>query len=47
MKSVSRNIDYLKTCLIRFPGAQSASLHPELSHGLLKVNSYSGMGLTP
>ena len=29
---------------LRFPGAQSASLHPELSQGLLKVNSYSSMG---
>ena len=34
----------LKTCLTRFPGAQSASLHPELPQGLLKFNSYSSMG---
>ena len=33
----------LKTssCPIRFPGAQSTSLHPELPQGLLKVNSIS------
>ena len=36
--------NYLKTCPIRFPGAQSASLHPELPQGLLKVNSYSNTG---
>ena len=28
----------------KFPGAQSASLHPELPQGLLKVNSYSSTG---
>ena len=37
--------NYLKTSPTRFPGAQSASLHPELPQGLLKVNSYSSMGL--
>ena len=31
----------LKTCPTRFPGARSASLHPELPQGLVKVNSYS------
>ena len=29
---------------MRFPEAQSASLHPELPQGLLKVNSHSSMG---
>ena len=37
---------YLKTCPTRFPGAQSASLHPELPQGLLKVNSYSSVGFS-
>ena len=32
------------TCPTRFPGAQSASLHPELPQGLLKANSYSSLG---
>ena len=36
--------NYLKTCPIRFPGAQSASLHPELPQGVLKVNSYNSTG---
>ena len=36
--------NYLKTCPTRFPGAQSASLHPELPQGLLKINSYRSMG---
>ena len=36
--------NYLKTCPTKFPGAQSASLHPELPQELLKVNSYSSMG---
>ena len=36
--------NYLKTCPTRFPGAQSASLHPELPQGLFKVNSYSSIG---
>ena len=30
-----------KTCPTRFPVAQSASLHPELPQGMLKINSYS------
>ena len=34
--------NYLKTCPTRFPGAQTASLDPELPQGLLKVNSYRG-----
>ena len=33
VKSVPKNID-LKTCPTRFPGAQSASLHPELPQGV-------------
>ena len=33
----------LKTCPTGFPGAQSASLHPEFPQGMLKVNSYSSM----
>ena len=36
--------NYLKTCPTRFPGTQSASLHPELPRGLLKVNSNSSLG---
>ena len=44
IKSVPKSINYLKTCHTRFPGAQSASLHPELPQGLLKVNTYSSMG---
>ena len=36
----------IKSCPTRFPGAQSASLHPELTQGLLKVKSYSSMGLS-
>ena len=35
-----------KTYPTKFPGAQSASLHPELPQGLLKVNSYSSMGFS-
>ena len=38
--------NYLKTCQTRFPGAQNASLHPELPQGLLKVNSYSSKGFS-
>ena len=33
-----------ETCPTRFPGAQSASLLPELPQGLLKVSSYNSMG---
>ena len=36
--------NYIKMCPIRFPGAQSASFHPELPQGLLKVNSCSSTG---
>ena len=36
--------NYIKTCPIRFCGAQSASFHPELPQGLLKVNSCSSTG---
>ena len=36
MNSVPGNI-YLKTHFTRFPGAQSAYLHPELPKGMLKV----------
>ena len=38
-----KTFSYLKACPARFPGAQSASLHPELPPELLKVNSYSSM----
>ena len=38
--------NYLKTCPTRFPGAQSASLRPELPQGLLKVNSCSSMAFS-
>ena len=34
----------LKIYPTRFPGVQSASLHPELPQGLLKVSSYSSVG---
>ena len=34
----------LKTCPTRLPGAQSASVHPELPQGLLKIFSYSSLG---
>ena len=34
----------LNTCSTRSPGTQGASLHPELSQGVLKVNSYSSTG---
>ena len=44
IKSVPRN--YLKTCPTRFPGAQRASLYPELPRGWLKVNSYGSMGFS-
>ena len=37
IKSVSKNIQLSKDLS---PGAQRASLHPELSQGVLKVNSY-------
>ena len=43
IKSVPKN--YLKTCPTRFPGSQSVSLHPELPHGLLKVNSSNSTGV--
>ena len=33
--------NYLKTCLTRFSGAESASLHPDLPQGVLKVGSCS------
>ena len=36
--------NYLKTCPTSFPGAQHASLHPELPKSLLKVNSCSSTG---
>ena len=36
--------NYLQTCPTRFPGAQSASLHPELPLELLKVSSYGSAG---
>ena len=39
-----KTFNYLKTCPIGFPGAQTASLHPELPQGLLKVNSYGNTG---
>ena len=39
-----KTFNYLKTCLTRFPGAQSASLHPELPQRLLKVNNCSSTG---
>ena len=45
MKSVPKNI-YLKNCLTGLPGAQSASLHPELPQWVLKVNSCSNIGLS-
>ena len=32
---------HLKSCPTKFPGAQSASLHPELPQGVLKINSCS------
>ena len=32
---------HLKSCPTRFPGAQSASLHPELPQRVLKINSCS------
>ena len=35
---------YLKTCPTRFPGAQTASLYPELFREVLKVNSCSSTG---
>ena len=38
--------NYLKTCLTRFPVAQSASLHPELPQGLLKVSGFKSMGFS-
>ena len=45
IKSIPENIqlskDLSKTCPSRFPGAQSASLHPELPQGVLKVSSCS------
>jgi len=31
-------------CPTRFPGAQSASLHPEIPQGLLKVNGIAALG---
>ena len=39
IKPVPEISTYIKTCAIRFPGAQSTSLHPELTQGVLKVNS--------
>ena len=39
IKSVSKNIQLSKEL-----SHQSASLHPELPQGLLKVSSYSSMG---
>ena len=36
----------IKTCPTRFPGAQSASLHPELPQGLMKASSCSSMGFS-
>ena len=43
IKSVSKNIQLSKDLS---PGAQRASLHPELSQGVLKVNSYSSTCLS-
>ena len=43
IKSIPKNVQ-LKTCPIRFPGAQSAPLHPEPPERLLNVNSYSRVG---
>ena len=36
----------IKICPTRFPGTHSASLHPKLSQGLLKVNSCSSTGFS-
>ena len=41
MKSVSENIQLSKDLFHQIPGAQSASLHPELPQGVLKVESCS------
>ena len=41
MKSVSENIQLSKDLFHQIPGAQSASLHPELPQGVLKVDSCS------
>ena len=38
--------DCLNNCCTSFRGAQSASLHPELSPGVLKVNSCSSRGFS-
>ena len=45
IKSVPKNI-YLKNCLTGLPGAQSASLHPELPRGVLTVSSCSSTGFS-
>ena len=45
IKSVPKNIQLSKDLSTRFPGAQSASFNSELPWGLLKVASYSSMGL--
>ena len=44
-KICSWNI-YLKICPTRLPGAQSISLYPELSQGVLKVNSCHSAGFS-
>ena len=37
--------NYLKTCSTRFPETQNTLLHPELSHRVLKVKSWSNTGV--
>ena len=39
IKLFLKTSNYLKTCPTRFPGAQSASLHPEPPRGLLKAKA--------
>ena len=39
IKLFLKTSNYLKTCPTRFPGAQRASLHPELPRGLLKAKA--------
>ena len=36
--------NYLKTCPTRYPGAQSASLHPELPQGLSRSTAAAAQG---
>ena len=46
MKSVPKNIQPSKDLSHQIPGEKSASLHPELPQGVLKVNSCSSMGFS-